>query len=80
MKIFLATEGTGPLGCQRVERTERYLVARLLRRKTKVSVCWLAEQFGLQTPGGMRYGLYMIGHRLADDRKLPRTWRTLDSL
>src|SRR5882672_6284384 len=36
-------------------------VARLLRRKTKVSAGWLAEQFDLQTCGGMRYGVYKIG-------------------
>ena len=34
--------------------------------KTKVSVRWLAEQFGLQTRGGMRYGFYIIRYRLAE--------------
>src|SRR5579862_2372627 len=40
-----------------VRGPERYLVARWLRHRTKVSVGWLVEQFGLQTCGGMRYGV-----------------------
>jgi hypothetical protein len=58
----------------------RLLVARLLRRRTKVSIGWLAQQFGLQTPGGMRYGLHRLGQRLVSDKRLQRTWRTLDAL
>src|SRR5207248_8596707 len=38
-----------------------------------------AEQSGLQTPGGMSYGLYRIGHRLANDKRLQRTRRALGS-
>jgi hypothetical protein len=53
---------------------------RLPCRKRQVSINWLAEQFGLQTPGGLRYGLCMISRRLTDDRKLRRTLRLLDAL
>lgn len=71
------------LGCSATEEVrgrERYLVARLLRRKTKISVGWLTAQFRLQTPGGMRYGLHKISQQLGNDKTLQRTWRTLNSL
>jgi hypothetical protein len=61
---------------EEVRGQERHLVARLLRHKTKVSVGWLTKQFGLQTRGGMRYGLHRVGQQLASDKTLQRTWRT----
>jgi hypothetical protein len=46
---------------------------------TKVPVGWLTEQFGLQTRGGLRYGLHKISQQLASDKTLQRMWRTLNS-
>ncbi len=75
-----AVKALGYSATEEVRGQERYLVARLLRRNTKVSVGWLTEQFGLQTPGGMRYGLHHVGRQLSRDKTLQRTWRTLNSL
>jgi putative transposase len=75
-----AVKALGYAGAAEVRGPQRYLVARLLRRRTKVPIGWLTEQFGSQTPGGMRYGLHMINRRLANDKRLRRTWRTLDAL
>ena len=75
-----ALKALGHSAIKELRGRERYLVARLLRRRTKVSSGWLAEQFGLQTASGMRYGLCLINNQLLTDRKLRRTWRTLDAL
>jgi REP-associated tyrosine transposase len=75
-----AVKALGYSAAAEVRGVERYLVARLLRCNTKVPVGWLTEQFGLQTCGGMRYGLYNVGRQLASDKTLQRTWRTLNSL
>lgn len=78
--LHRALKEVGYPAADAVRGAQRYLIARLLRRKTKVSIGWVAEQFGRQTPGGMRHCLHRIGHRLANDKQLQRTWRILEAL
>ena len=75
-----ALKALGHSAIKELRGRERYLVARLLRRRTKVSSGWLAGRFGLQTASGMRNGLYLINNQLMTDGKLRRTWRTLEAL
>ena len=60
-----------------VKGMDRYLLAGLARQKTKVSVQWLATEFGLKTRGGMSYGIRQAKKRLKEDRTLRRRWNML---
>jgi len=56
---------------------ERYLVAKWVRTQTKVNVTWLAGQVGLRTRGGLAQGIYRVGLRLLQDRRLRARWDQL---
>ena len=56
---------------------ERYLVAKWVRTQTKVNVTWLAGQVGLRTRGGLAQGIYRVGLRLLQDRRLRMRWDQL---
>jgi putative transposase len=75
-----AVQVLGYCGPREVRGKDRYLVARLLRQKSKVSVGWLAEQFGLQTRGGMSAAMHDVGRQLGQDKALQTKWSTLASL
>ena len=60
-----------------VKGVDRYLLAGWARQRTKVSVQWLASEFGLKTRGGMSYGIRQAKKRLEHDRLLRKRWDTL---
>lgn len=63
-----------------VKGWDRYILARWVRQKTKVSVKWLGYQLGVRTRGGMSSSIYQVGQRLSKDRKIFRQWRLLESV
>ena len=60
-----------------VRGMDRFLLAGWARRKTKVSVGWLAEQFGLRTRGGMSYSMRQALKRTEADREMKKRWKVL---
>ncbi len=62
-----------------LEGWDRLLVARWVRKHTKASVKWLAQELGMKTRGGMSNGIHLVGRRLEADRSLSTKWRKLES-
>jgi REP element-mobilizing transposase RayT len=75
-----AVQVLGYSGVRQLSGAERFLVARLIRSRTKVSVGWLAEQIGVRTRGTMSNGLCLINQRLQRDKALARKWKQLGGL
>ena len=69
--------GLGYRDSNEVRGLDRYLIAKYLRSKSKVKVQWLADQFRVQTRGGMSHMIYWIGKRLETDSKLNQRWKRL---
>jgi REP element-mobilizing transposase RayT len=61
----------------RVQGKDRYLLAHWLRCQTAIKHEWLAEKLGLETPAGMRNGIYLIRQGLQVDRDLRSRFQRL---
>ncbi len=73
-------EGARALGYragEKVRGVDRHILAAWARRRSKVTVEWLARRFGLKTRGGMSYSLRQVGKRMEKDRALQKKWKTL---
>jgi REP element-mobilizing transposase RayT len=73
-------EGARVLGYRAGEKVggvDRHILAAWARRRSKVSVEWLARRFGLKTRGGMSYSLRQVRKRMEKDRALQRKWKAL---
>jgi REP element-mobilizing transposase RayT len=56
---------------------QRYLLAKLARAETKVSLNWLAPQLGVATRGGLSSGIYEVSQQLTADTRLRKAWKKL---
>ena len=64
---------------ERVRGMDRFLLAGWARLKTKASLGWLAEQFGLRTRGGMSYRMRRALKLTETDREMKKRWKILSS-
>jgi len=60
-----------------VQGYERYLLAKYIRSQSKVSIQWLADQFGLKTRGGMSHGIYLASQQIKSHKHLRKRYESL---
>ncbi len=75
--------GAEVLGYEKMEEVkgwDRYVLARWVRQRTKVSVKWLGEQLNVRTRGGMSSAIYLVGQRIRRDVKILRQWKRLEKI
>jgi hypothetical protein len=74
-------EGTRRLGYSSVKDVhglDCHLLARWIRRRTKVSVKWIAEALRCKTAAGLRSTISRVGRRLESDTRAAKRWKALD--
>jgi hypothetical protein len=75
--------GAAKLGYDEVRSVpgrQRYLLAKLARAKTKVSLNWLAPRLGVATRGRLSSGIYEVSQQLETDTHLRKAWKRLGTV
>ena len=75
--------GLRELGHRRLEEAgvwDRYLLAKLIHGRTRVSVGSVARRMGLRTRAGMSSCISLVGRRILEDPKLAKRWKSLSIL